>query len=80
MFTGVSKKIQKFLGFCLVPQAGVAIGLVLLVQASPMLQAAPPIVQEKLIMLVNIILFSVFLNELFGPGISKFGIIRGADL
>jgi Kef-type K+ transport system membrane component KefB len=80
MLTGTSKKIQKYLGFCLIPQAGVAIGLVLLVQASPILQSAPPAVQEKLVMMVNIILFSVFINELIGPAVSKFGIVRGADL
>ena len=78
--TGVGSNIQKYLGFCLFPQAGVAIGLVLLVQTSPVLINAPPLVQEKLVMLVNIILFSVFINELVGPAISKFGIVKGADL
>ena len=78
--TGVSLKIRKYLGFCLFPQAGVAIGLVLLVQTSPIIETAPPVVQEKLVLLVNVILFSVFVNELVGPAISKFGIIKGADL
>ena len=80
VMTKVSDNIRKFLGFCLFPQAGVAIGLVLLVQTSPIIETAPPIVQEKLVLLVNIILFSVFINELVGPAISKFGIIKGADL
>ncbi len=80
MVTKANANIRKFLGFCLFPQAGVAIGLVLLVQTSPVLATAPPVVQEKLIMLVNIILFSVFVNELVGPAISKFGIVKGADL
>ncbi len=78
--TKSSKNIQKYLGLCLVPQAGVAIGLVLLVQASPVLQAAPAVIQEKLVLLVNIILFSVFINELIGPGMSKYAIVKGVDL
>jgi len=80
MLVKTSIKIRNYLGFCLFPQAGVAIGLVLLVQSSPVLQTAPPEIQEKLVMLVNVILFSVFVNELVGPAISKFGIIKGADL
>lgn len=75
-----NRKIRKYLGFCLFPQAGVAIGLVLLVQSSPVLAAAPPEIQDKLILLVNVILFSVFINELIGPAISRYGIIKGADL
>jgi len=73
-------KIRKYLGFCLFPQAGVAIGLVLLVQTSPILDPAPPVVKETLVLIVNIVLFSIFINELIGPVITKFGIKKGADL
>jgi hypothetical protein len=31
-------------------------------------------------MIVNIVLFSVFLNELVGPIISRFGILRGTGI
>jgi hypothetical protein len=30
--------------------------------------------------IINIILFSVFINEIIGPVISRFGIIRGVDI
>ena len=69
--------VRKFLGFCLFPQAGVAIGLALFVQASPLAQNAPPHVKQMFILIVNIVLISVFINELVGPIISKFGIKRG---
>ncbi|MCP4151203.1 MAG: hypothetical protein GY757_25895 [bacterium] len=73
-------KVKKYLGFCLFPQAGVAIGLVLFVKTSPVLAAAPPDVKETLDFILNVVLVSVFLNELVGPSISKFGIIKGADV
>ncbi len=78
--TKANSRIKKYLGFCLFPQAGVAIGLVLLIQTAPIMSGAPPEVKEKLILIVNIILFSIFINELVGPAISKYGIIKGADL
>ena len=30
--------------------------------------------------IVNIILMTVFINELIGPVISRFGIVRGVDI
>ncbi|MBN2601914.1 MAG: cation:proton antiporter [Candidatus Marinimicrobia bacterium] len=78
--TKTSAGIRNYLGFCLFPQAGVAIGLVLFVQTSPVLLNAPEIVKETMVFIVNIVLFSIFINELIGPMISKFGIVRGAEL
>jgi PTS system nitrogen regulatory IIA component len=65
--------------FCLFPQAGVAIGLALVVQNSTLFTAAPGAVREMLRLLTNVVLFSVFANELIGPLISRFGIVRGAE-
>lgn len=78
--TRAPAKIRRFLGFCLFPQAGVAIGLVLFVQTSPIMGIAPQLVKESLVMIVNIVLLSVFINELVGPIIARFGITKGADL
>ena len=78
-FIKCSVKVRNYLGFCLIPQAGVAIGLVLLVQTNPEIIAAPAEVKQTLIILVNVVLFSIFINELIGPAISKFGIIRGIE-
>lgn len=72
--------IKNYLGFCLFPQAGVAIGLVLFLQTSPMLNSASFMVKESLVLVVNIVLFSIFINELIGPVITKFGITKGAEL
>jgi hypothetical protein len=68
------------LGFCLFPQAGVAIGLVLFVQTSPVLQSAPDQVKSILLVIVNVVLFSIFINELIGPSITRFGLTRGTAL
>jgi len=80
LVTRSSSNIRNYLGFCLFPQAGVAIGLVLLVQTSPVVISASPEIREYLIMIINVVLFSVFLNELIGPLISRYGIIKGAEL
>jgi hypothetical protein len=72
-------KVRRYLSFCLFPQAGVAIGLALVVQNSTLFTAAPEAVREMLRLLTNVVLFSVFANELIGPLISRFGIVRGAE-
>ena len=66
------------MGFCLFPQAGVAIGLALVIQNWALMLDATEDVQKALTLVINIILFSVFVNELIGPLISRFGIVRGA--
>jgi Kef-type K+ transport system membrane component KefB len=69
--------IRDNLGWCMLPQAGVAIGLVLLIQASPVVTGLPLEQAELVTDMVNIVLLSVFLNELIGPPLSKYAIIRG---
>ncbi|MBT4483621.1 MAG: hypothetical protein HOC71_08080 [Candidatus Latescibacteria bacterium] len=80
VLTSAPLNIRKYMGLCLFPQAGVAIGLALFVQTSPVMNSAPAAVSEFLVLLVNIVLFSIFVNELIGPAISKFGIVKGAEL
>ncbi|MFC1502360.1 cation:proton antiporter [bacterium] len=75
----IPREIKHNLGFCLFPQAGVAIGLVLFVQTSPILAVAPAEVRQVLVMIVNVVLFAIFINELIGPAITKYGITRGSD-
>ena len=70
------KEVKKYLGLGLLPQAGVAIGLVLFIQASPIIGKAPDSVQEMIIKMVNIVLMAVFFNELVGPILSKIAIQR----
>ena len=77
---GADRNIRDYLGLSMIPQAGVAIGLVLLIQASPLLAAAPVQVAASLTRIVNIVLFAVMINELIGPPLSKMAIIKGAEL
>ncbi|MFN2311852.1 MAG: cation:proton antiporter [Spirochaetia bacterium] len=75
--TGVEPRIRNYLGLSMLPQAGVALGLVLLVRTSPMVGALPPDQQTYVGALVNVVLFSVLISELVGPPISRLAIIRG---
>lgn len=75
-----SVPIRNYLGVCMLPQAGVAIGLVLLIEASPAMGALPQEYQSIIGMMVNIILLSVFINELIGPPLSRMAIIRGNEM
>lgn len=77
LMSRVEKSTRNNLGFCMLPQAGVAIGLVLLIQTSPMMAKLTG--SQSLIVdnMVNIVLFSVFVNELIGPPLSKMAIIKG---
>lgn len=74
------ERVRKYLGLCLFPQAGVAVGLALFVQTSPVTLAAPAPVRETFSLVVNIVLFSVFVNALIGPVISRYGIRKGLGL
>ena len=79
LLVGAPVKVRRYLSFCLFPQAGVAIGLALVVQSSTLFSAAPEAVREMLRLLTNVVLFSVFVNELIGPLISRYGIVRGTE-
>ena len=69
--------IRNYLGFCMFPQAGVAIALVTYIKASPVHQAMTAAQQATVVTLINIVMFAVFVNELIGPSLSRFAIIRG---
>lgn len=75
--TRVEPEIRKNLGICMLPQAGVAIGLVLLIQASPLMAGLSPENARLVETMVNIVLLSVFVNEIVGPPLSRAAIIRG---
>ena len=73
---GSNPLIRKYLGLAMLPQAGVAIGLALYIQAAPFFAGH----EELASTMVSIVLMSVFVNELAGPPISKFAVVRGATL
>lgn len=78
--SGIGKPIRGNLGWCMLPQAGVAIGLILLIQTSPLMQGLSAGQQAVIHNMVNIVLLSVFVNELVGPPLSKMAIIRGNQM
>ncbi|MBN2433953.1 MAG: cation:proton antiporter [Spirochaetes bacterium] len=71
--------IRDYLGLCMMSQAGIALGFVLLIQTSPMLARLTEGSPEKILFnnMMNIVLISIFLNELIGPVLSRFAIIKG---
>lgn len=73
---GLEKNIREYMGLSLLPQAGVAIGLVLFVQASPVIIVADPVIQESIGTMINIVLMSVLFNEIVGPPLSKLAIVK----
>ena len=71
--------IKTHLGLCMIPQAGVAIGLVLLIQASPMITGLTHLYEGVINQMVNIVLLSVFVNELIGPSLSRYAIQKALE-
>jgi Kef-type K+ transport system membrane component KefB/nucleotide-binding universal stress UspA family protein len=65
--------VRKYLGFALVPQAGVAIGLVFLIQADPELSSYADIITP-------VVLAGVVLSELVGPVSAKFAVTRAGEV
>ncbi len=65
--------VGKYLGFGLLPQAGVAIGLVLVAQTNPAFASFAP-------MLTNIILGTVAVNELVGPPLTAYALRKAGEV
>jgi len=64
--------IKKYLGFGLLPTAGVAIGLILLAQDSPAFSQVGSLI-------VNTVLASVIINELIAPPLTKYAIFKAGE-
>ncbi|MFO7626975.1 MAG: cation:proton antiporter [Candidatus Fermentibacteraceae bacterium] len=68
------RNVRNYLGLAMMPHSGVTIGLLLYVQAQSIHPGAagfPPL-------MVNIVLMAVFVNELAGPLLSRYAILRGS--
>lgn len=70
---GASKPVVRWLGFGLVPQAGVAVGLALTLSHKPAFR-------EVSTLIVNVILATTLLYELLGPLIVRFGLEKAGEL
>ena len=72
--------IRDNLGLCLFPQAGVALGLVLLVQAPPVASLMSADQRLMVEAMVNVVLLSVFVNQIIGPPLATRAILRGNEM
>jgi Kef-type K+ transport system membrane component KefB len=78
LLTGAPLNVKNYLGLCMLPQAGVAIGLVLFIETSPVVTGGQGFSPHTLNLLTSVVLFGVFVNELTGPPLSKVGLQKGA--
>ena len=81
-FTGASisncePKVKKYLGFALIPQAGVAIGLATTANA---LFLSHPNTEVAGTMVIAIVLTSTLVYELIGPLVSKFALKKAGEI
>lgn len=72
--------VRRYLGLGLLPQAGVAIGLVILVQDNPHLGGVYLAGQPLPDIITNCILAAVALNELIGPLAAKFALGKAGEI
>ena len=81
-FTGASvshcePKVKKYLGFALIPQAGVAIGLA---TTANTLFLSHPNTEVAGTMVIAIVLTSTLVYELIGPLVSKFALKKAGEI
>ncbi len=65
--------VRRFLGIALIPQAGVAIGLIFLIQSDPRLTLFSEVITP-------VVLAGVVLSELMGPLCAKFAVERAGEI
>ena len=70
-------KVKKYLGFALIPQAGVAIGLATTAYA---IFSTKEETQTVGALIIAIILTSTLVYELIGPMVSKFALTKAGDI
>ncbi len=61
--------IKKYLGFALMPQAGVAVGLALSLQKNPAFESIAPLI-------LNVVISTTLIHELIGPIVTKWVIVK----
>lgn len=78
---GSPAPIRRLMGLCMLPQGGVAIGLVIFLQTSRIFSAGwSERTLEISALMVGVVLFSVFVNALIGPPLTSYAVGRGAVL
>jgi len=71
-----TEKVRRYLGMGLLPQAGLAIGLVLLAQDDPHLSDTGTMQR----LLLAVVLTTVTLNEIVGPILTKMSLVRSGEV
>ena len=71
-YSGASAAVRKYLGICLLPQAGVAIGLAIL--------AGQQFGADLGKTIIIVVMMATFLMEIFGPMLVKVGIKRAGEV
>jgi fructose PTS system EIIBC or EIIC component len=74
--SGATDKVRRYLGMGLLPQAGLAIGLVLIAQDDPHLADRPGMQA----LLLAVVLTTVTLNEIVGPILTKLALARSGEV
>ncbi|MEZ4440951.1 MAG: PTS sugar transporter subunit IIA [Polyangiaceae bacterium] len=74
-----TRPIQRYLGVALLPQAGLAVGLMLLVTDNPVFAATPALRAERDTFLA-VVLGVVLLNELVGPILTRVAVERSGEV
>ncbi len=69
---GASRPFQQYMGLALVPQAGVAIGLILLIRGDAGLAACSSVIN-------SVVLAGVFLSELTGPIFTRYALMQSGE-
>ncbi len=67
------KTVRDYLGFALVPQAGVAIGLLFLISSEPTLSVYASVITP-------VVLAGVFLSELVGPLSARYAVTKAGEI
>lgn len=76
------KAMRNHLGTCMFSKGGIALGFVLLIRTSPAMDALSgnPDVISNLRLMVNVVLMSIFLNELLSPIFLRYAVSRGCEM
>ncbi len=69
---GMTHTVRNFLGIALLPHGGVAVGLILLVQSAPHLEAMQSVI-------TTVGLSALAINQLLGPSAARFALIRAGE-
>ena len=74
--------IERHLGLCMFAKGGIALGFVLLIQTSPVMDGLRdhPEIYGNLTTLVNMVLISIFVNELVSPIFLRYAVVRGNEM